>query len=25
MSHDARKPPPQAIQDEGMTQVVMMR
>jgi cell division protein FtsW (lipid II flippase) len=25
MSHDARKPPPQAIQDEGMTQVVNMR
>ncbi|GAA2098124.1 FtsW/RodA/SpoVE family cell cycle protein [Actinomadura alba] len=25
MSHDARKPPPQAIQDEGMTQVVMTR
>jgi cell division protein FtsW (lipid II flippase) len=25
MSHDARKPPPQAIQDEGMTQVVTMR
>jgi cell division protein FtsW (lipid II flippase) len=25
MSHDARKPAPQAIQDEGMTQVVMTR
>lgn len=25
MSHDARKPAPQAIQDEGMTQIVSMR
>ncbi|MFB4316465.1 FtsW/RodA/SpoVE family cell cycle protein [Actinomadura sp. 21ATH] len=25
MSHDARKPAPQAIQDEGMTQVVSLR
>src|SRR5690606_7856954 len=25
MSHDARKPAPQSIQDEGMTQVVSMR